>query len=268
MKITQDMHIHTHLSLCSNDPAQTPATIIDKAVALGVTTLCITDHFWDEGVPGASDWYRLQNRAHLEEVRAEIPQDTRGVRVLVGCETEYTGGRNVGISRATAEELDFIVLPFDHFHMKNYTCPVSVKTPEAAACLWLERFSCALDLDLPWHKVTFAHINDILSFQDVLPRIFAAMDDDDLRRRFDRCARLGAYIEINTATCASPIWEAYLDTHLRIFSLARDCGCRFSFGSDAHHPRELESILRGEEVARLLGLRADQVLDPATLGQS
>ena len=76
MKITQDMHIHTHLSLCSNDPAQTPATIIDKAVALGVTTLCITDHFWDEGVPGASDWYRREMvRNMLTRMLANVRND-------------------------------------------------------------------------------------------------------------------------------------------------------------------------------------------------
>ena len=31
----------------------------------GVITLCLTDHFWDEDVPGASSWYSTQNYDHI-----------------------------------------------------------------------------------------------------------------------------------------------------------------------------------------------------------
>ena len=56
-----DYHIHSRISLCSSDPAQTPERILSYARENGIHTICLTDHFWDETVSGASDWYQKQN---------------------------------------------------------------------------------------------------------------------------------------------------------------------------------------------------------------
>lgn len=52
-----DFHIHSALSLCSRDPEQSPERILKYAQDNRLKTVCLTDHFWDERVPGASDWY-------------------------------------------------------------------------------------------------------------------------------------------------------------------------------------------------------------------
>ncbi len=46
-------YLHLQLSLCSNDPAQTPGRMLQYAKEQGLTSLCLTDHFWDEAIPGA-----------------------------------------------------------------------------------------------------------------------------------------------------------------------------------------------------------------------
>ena len=56
-QIDHDLHIHSFLSTCAKNPEQTPRRILSQAQEAGLTTLCLTNHFWDEDVPGASNWY-------------------------------------------------------------------------------------------------------------------------------------------------------------------------------------------------------------------
>lgn len=134
--ILQDMHIHTYLSSCSSDLKQNPAEIIKRAARFDVKAICFTDHFWDETMPGASDWYKPQNFNHIQKIKHEIPEDTKGVKVMVGCETEFAGGTIIGISPEIADKMDFINIPFDHFHMKDFVCPKSVQTAEQVAIFY------------------------------------------------------------------------------------------------------------------------------------
>lgn len=55
--IDHDLHIHSQLSSCSSDSEQTPARILRYAQENGLKEICLTDHFWDETVEGASGWY-------------------------------------------------------------------------------------------------------------------------------------------------------------------------------------------------------------------
>ena len=64
---------------------------------------------------------------HISQIRDQISQDTFGVRVLVGCETEYVGGGWVGISPQSAELLDFVLVPHSHFHMEGFVRPAETK---------------------------------------------------------------------------------------------------------------------------------------------
>ena len=40
-----DYHIHSGLSLCSDDPKQTPKAILDFSKANGFKKICLTDHY-------------------------------------------------------------------------------------------------------------------------------------------------------------------------------------------------------------------------------
>ena len=63
--IDHDLHIHTKLSSCSQDPRQTTENILGYALNNGLKTICVTDHYWDETIPGASAWYGPQNTEHI-----------------------------------------------------------------------------------------------------------------------------------------------------------------------------------------------------------
>ena len=64
--IDHDYHIHSHLSLCSRDPEQTTENILKYAKENKLTTICLTDHYWDSAVPGASNWYQKQDFEHIK----------------------------------------------------------------------------------------------------------------------------------------------------------------------------------------------------------
>ena len=141
-KIDHDYHIHSGLSLCSNDPEQTPARILQYAEEKGLKRICITDHFWDDNAPGMPDkyrdreydphgelpkladrgektarWYRMQNFAHISR-SLPLPKSDKA-EFLFGAETEMQYDFSLGITREMIDKLDFVIIPTTHMHMER-----------------------------------------------------------------------------------------------------------------------------------------------------
>jgi len=123
MLIDHDVHVHTQLSACCNDPEATPGAMLARAKDSGLRLIGFADHLWDERCPGASSWYAPQNVAHVESIRAALGNAPPGIQILVGCESEYRGNGVVGISAESATRFDFVLLPMSHFHMKGMSSP-------------------------------------------------------------------------------------------------------------------------------------------------
>ena len=117
--IDHDLHIHSQLSLCSQDPEQTPENILRWAQAQGLRTICVTDHFWDEAVPGAIPRYEIQNYAHVSQ-SLPLPQ-MENVRFLFGCETDLDKYLTLSISPEKYDLFDFILVATTHLHLKSLT---------------------------------------------------------------------------------------------------------------------------------------------------
>lgn len=258
--INHDMHCHTQLSACSGDPQQSVQAILEHAKQHGYTLQCITDHLWDSDAPGASGWYAPQDIAHVKK-SLPLPRDEQ-VRLVFGCETEYCGGKKLGLHPSHYDAFDFIIVPPNHFHMKNFVRPDTYDTEEKIAELLIERLEQLSELDLPWRKVGIAHLNCGLLFREGdMARVLMLADEQRYRSVMRKFARLGAGIEINTS-CFGPNWRAQEEAQLRLFRLAKEEGCKFYLGSDAHHPQELASVHKGgPEVCALLGLEeSDQFI--------
>ena len=106
--IDHDLHCHSMLSKCSNDPEQTAENILRHAKRNGYTVQCITDHLWDAAVPGPNSFYESQNIAHVRQL-LPLPKDDQ-VRMVFGCETEFFGGTRLGLDPANYDQFDFIVI--------------------------------------------------------------------------------------------------------------------------------------------------------------
>lgn len=257
--IDHDLHCHTHLSLCSGDPAQSVAAILAHARANGYSAQCVTDHFWDHpAVPGASDWYARQDFAH---VCSDLPlPDGGGVRLAFGCETEFVGGDGLGIAPERFDAFQFIVVPPNHFHMKGFVRPETADTPLRIAELLVSRLEQLLLHPLPWRKVGIAHLNCGLMFHDGdLGAAIRAVPEDRFRAAMRRFADLGAGIELNMSCFASNRKRPDVsdDDSLRLFRMAKEENCRFYLASDAHHPDELGLVPKwAPDVVAALGLES------------
>lgn len=235
-----DLHIHSKVSLCSNDPEETNERILQYAQDNHLTTLCLTDHFWDETVPlsAESGFYKAQNLAHVKGA-LPLPQ-TEEIRFLFGCETEMDQFMTVGLSKARFDEFAFIIVPTTHFHMVGHTIPAEIVSPVDKADFWLKKLNALLSLDLPFHKIGIAHLTCGLihrNRQEFLDTI-AAIDTEGMYKAFCRAAECGVGIELNASDMKCSDAEA--EIVLRPYRIAKEVGCKFYMGSDAHHPKALD----------------------------
>lgn len=248
-----DLHIHSQLSLCSNDPAQSPAAILAYGEANGFRTLCLTDHMWDPAVPGASGWYAAQPYERTKQA-LPLPQ-SENVKFLFGCETDMDKHCVIGVSPETVKELDFIIVPTTHLHMHGFTLEGTEQADERAA-LWISRFDALLDADLPFEKVGVAHLTCSLIWRDRYLEVLRKIPVDEYHRLFERAAKCGIGIELNFD--AQNMDEETARLTLLPYRIAKEEGCKFYLGSDAHHPAGLAAAKANfETIIDLLGLTED-----------
>jgi histidinol phosphatase-like PHP family hydrolase len=152
-KIDNDLHIHSKLSSCSNDEAQSTERILQYAIDNHLSTVCVTNHYWDASVAGASRWYTGQDFAHLSLVKP-LPT-ARGVRMLIGCEADMTRDGRLTIPAERYDDFDLILVSLTHFNHSHLAIPTDAPARERAK-LWADRLAAVLDMPLPFHKVGLA----------------------------------------------------------------------------------------------------------------
>ena len=169
------------------------------------------------------------------------------------------GGDRLALSPDSFGLFDWIIIPPNHFHMKGLTRSPELQTEKEMAELFVQRLEELVQLPLPWRKIGIAHLNCSLTFSegDYL-KVLEWMDEDRLAAVFARLAHLQAGIEINTS-CFPEGWQAQEEAQLRLLKIARDQGCRFYVGSDAHSPEEMRCMQqRARQVADQLELTEEQ----------
>lgn len=239
--IDHDIHIHSVISDCSSDPEQTNERILQYAKENGLKQICLTDHFWDSNVEGASDWYKPQNFERIAKA-LPLPQD-KDVQFLFGAETELDKNMTLGIGREEFDKFQFVIIPTTHFHMRGFTISEEdASTAEGRACVWISRLKGILDMDLPFRKIGIAHLacGLIAPTREEYLRVLNLLPERELEEVFKKCAEVGVGIELNSGDMNFAENEA--DTVLRIFKIAKQQGCKFYCGSDAHHPKDFENV--------------------------
>ena len=254
-KVDHDYHIHSMLSSCSSDPQQTTERILKYAKDNGFRSICLTDHYWDSAVKGASGWYAPQNFEHISKA---LPLPTAcGVDFLFGCETDMDRNFTLGIPKERFSDFDFVIIPTTHLHMTGFTIfPEDKESTERRAALWIERLDSLISQDLPWGKIGIAHLACSLintKSRTELMRTLELIPSGEMERLFSRAASLGVGIELNSDDMSFADDEE--DTVLRMFKIAKHQGCKFYLGSDAHNPPVLDAAVDiFERAVTLLGL--------------
>ena len=259
--VDHDLHVHTFLSACSSDEEARPERMIARAAEAGLRTIGFADHMWDSRVPGASDWYRPQSYEHICQIREQIPDETGGVRVLVGCETEYCGDGKVGVSREVAEQLDFVLIPMSHTHMKGFVEPPGIDGPQDVASLMVARFTEVAELGL---ATGIAHPFLPLGYKEQVDEIVSLISDGQFADCFGLAAARGVSIEVTTGffpKLGDGETDGWHDaTFLRVLALAKQAGCVFHFASDTHTLAGIGRCLALEPYAHTLGITRDDLL--------
>ncbi len=264
-KYDHDLHIHSYLSLCSEDPTHDNERILKYAQDNGYHTVCLTNHFWDEDVPGCGGYgYEIQN---FEWISKALPlPKSDDVHFLFGCETELSKDLVLGVSEKRMELFDFIVIPINHLHFRNFTLTESENSAKGRADAWVRRFDAVLNMDLPFHKIGIAHLsmNPVKFMWDPEPDftnedILRAISSEDMERLFTKAASLGVGIELNAHNFR--ISDEVAEENMRIYKIAKKCGCKFYCGSDAHKVCEQGIIKCFENAERWLNLDENDKYD-------
>ena len=242
-KIDHDLHIHTQLSSCSMNPEQNTLNILKYAKENNLSTICVTDHYWDSAVLGASPWYAPQNFEHISKSKP-LPQDDN-VRFLFGAETELKRNFTLGIPDSRFNDFDFVIIPTTHFHMNGYTVNEDeFRNNEKLAKLWIKKLEYLLDLPLPFEKIGIAHpvcrLINRKSKEDYLNTL-SLIPDNEMERVFTKMAKVGCGVELNKGDMSFS--DSEKDIVLRPFKIAKNCGCKFYLGSDAHSPSGFDNYL-------------------------
>ena len=262
-KIDHDFHIHSYLSLCSDDPKQNPEAILQYAKENHLKKICLTDHLEGEDmwIEDWYDWYKKPKITFLKQI-LPLPQD-KEVRFCFGAETEMDKFFNVGMTEEAYNEFDFVVIPTTHLHMNGFTLEDGIKNSEVRAQLWFDRLAALLQMRLPWKKIGIAHLTcPLLGGADrkAHVRILELLNTESLQVLFRRIAELGAGVELNFNSFAYEGEE--LEKVLRIYRIAKEQGCKFYLGSDAHHPASLEKAHKNfENIIELLQLEESDKFD-------
>ena len=255
--LDHDYHIHSMISQCSSNPEQTAENILKYAKEHGFKSIALTDHFWDEAVPGASNWYNTYHKFSDISRALPLPTDPE-VEFLFGCETDMDKNGVIGISKEKYDRFDFIIVSTTHMHMKDFTVnEEDYENPEALSRLWVERFDTLLRSDLPFGKVGIAHLaTRCIAVRDNMHvEVIKRVPKKEMQRLFTEAARLGLGIEINGDDIGYRDEDA--EDVLRLFRIAKECGCKFYYGSDAHKPREFGVYTRFDRFVEALGLTED-----------
>ena len=260
-----DIHIHTTLSLCCRDPQATPENYLELAVRRGLTSMGFSNHFWDSCIPGASDWYRIQDFDHISQLKPAFPREDAekaGIRLLFGCETEYAAG-TLGMDPKRISSFDYVLIPHTHMHMKGFVIPETLTEPNDLAAFMIQTYRevVRLRLDVP---TSIAHPFIAIGYPtEIQMELLERISDAAFRESFSIAAENRVGLELNTACL--PLLPEYPGFRghpmTRMYALAKECGVKFTMGSDAHSLSETETILQAPRFFQECGITEEDLMD-------
>lgn len=262
MKITHDFHIHTNLSVCAVESA-TVVNYIERSRKMGLTKLGFADHFWDPAVGYCpNDFYKPQNWEHVQTLKAELEAlKTEDLKFYFGCEAEYDPvNHGVGITEETAEKFDFMIVPNSHTHMMM---PRELYHPyEKHVDFMVQAYKDIIESPVSKYITAMAHPFEAVCCPYDNSILINMISDDCFKYLFDRTAEKNIAVEINVAGMQRMSPEQVAEcAQMRMFRLAKECGCKLIFGSDDHAAVQPDAYKHADLVANLLGLKDDDMAE-------
>ncbi len=260
MEIKHDFHFHTFYS---NDADKTAniENYVKIAKEIGYKKLGVTEHFWDDKIEGAFDFYKPLTYAHVSQVKADIERfNSDEVKLYFGAEVEYNPAiKAPAITEETAEKFDFIIVPHSHVHE---TCPAMyTETPARHLEYLLEVYDNIIESSVGKYILSMAHPFELVRCPYSNNILIDMVSDDTFKRMFEKTAKKDIAVEINAGAIYWGKTDADVEksSRIRMFRLAKEAGCKFTFGSDAHFWLDIKRKEQNEFLASLVGLSEDDI---------
>ena len=271
MIIDHDFHLHTNLSLCAHSTA-TLDFFLEKAAREGLKKIAITDHLWDHAVDGyqvrGGSFYEVQDFEHICKLRSEIDAHNAGggIKVLFGAEAEYSyENRRPAVTPAVAEQLEVLLVPNSHTHL---TMPKDFYEPRERHIEYMvDAFMDIVNSDVAKYITAIPHPFMAVCCPYDQKLLLEKISDDTFKRCFSAAAEKGIALEINPNylkqksfdgyTRNDTIAAMYRDPSLRMLRIGKECGCKFTVGTDCHGFDGDRDYSLTYLISSILELRAD-----------
>jgi len=258
-KIDFDYHVHTTLSSCGTESA-TVENYLELAKTYGLREIGFADHVWDQAVGAPPEWYAPQDVRHVLSLREKLKDIKTDVKLYVGCEAEYDYARGgVSLTEESAEQFDFVIVPNSHTHL---VMPKAFYEPhQRHADFMLEAYKNIIKSPVSRYITAMAHPFAAVCCPYNRNELYGLITDDQYKEIFDETAQKGIAVEINMS-CFYKLADDEIASapEMRMFRLAKERGCRFSFGSDAHANTKHDKYRRTNLIADLLELKDEDVI--------
>lgn len=237
VKITSDIHIHTNLSSCAR-PDAVFERYVENAPKDGINVLGFSNHLWDSAkIEGVSQWYAPQNLEHVLQLKGQLPvsREINGIKLLFGCETEFTWEGKLCLAEESFECFDYILVPHSHTHMVAVAPRELIADSKLHAKFLMDSFMRLVTHPLANRITSVAHPFVPGTRYAIYNEVQSLIPDTYLFEAFQAANENGVAIEVNGSCLVyQEPWEIPNCEYVRIYSIAHACGCKFTYGSDSH----------------------------------
>ena len=128
----------------------------------------------------------------------------------------------------------------------------------------IQAYEEIIDSNVSRYITTMAHPFIAYGFPGDRGSIIDMISDDVFQRLFEKTSRKGIAFEINVSSMRNKTADEIETCSLiRMFKIAKECGCKFILGSDAHTNEDHSSYSNADMVAELLDLKERDIADIA-----
>jgi HisJ family histidinol phosphate phosphatase len=254
-----DFHVHTSYSDCAKIKSEAaPNRMINQAEKLGIKTIGFTDHFAQFPPYPTPKWANCGIQM-IDSLRKDIKNIDSPIQILIGVEADVINPQKLSIDKTFASQLDYVTVSASHFHLPGIKKPGTMNV-NAIAQHYLTMIKAALTFDYisviahPFKtpKNVFGSPNE---YMDIIPR-------KDLYEIAEMAKQQQIAMEINGILGLD---MNYFQAVKEFLLICKEIGVRFTYGSDAHHRKQLEPSPGFYQIVNELNLSVEDFLTPEEL---